>query len=131
MRTRFLELAEAAGYAVDPGLVTPALAARFHEVCPADAPTAVDYYILGAHDLFGIPRDGQGNHLAAYGRTPFFDPAVSVAITFREISGACAGIDSDREAIAAFGGGDASYADPAVQNAILRAWVDFAATNCP
>ncbi|MBN1770391.1 MAG: hypothetical protein JXB32_03950 [Deltaproteobacteria bacterium] len=130
MRTRFLELAAAAGYPVDAGLVTPALAARFHEVCPSDEPTAIDYYILGAHDVFGIPRDGQGNHLAAYGATPFFEPAVSIGITFREISASCASIDSDREAIEAFGGADASYGTPAVQDAILRAWVEFSAASC-
>jgi hypothetical protein len=37
----------------------------------------------------------------------------------------------DETAIAVFGGGDASYDDPAKQALILSLWVDWQAEHCP
>jgi len=122
--------AAAAGFGTDPGLVTPEIAARFQEVCPGGTPSAVDYYLLGAHDIFGIPKDAKGNHLPAYGKFPLFSPGVSIRVTFAELSSSCATIDSDNEAIAIYGGGDPSYGDPAKQATILSLYKNFEAASC-
>ena len=131
MRALFLKLAADHGYDTRASLMTPALTDRFHQVCPNATPTAVDYYLLAAHDVFGIPRNGAGNDLAAVGTYPFVDPAISVALTFHALTASCATIHSDRDAITAFGGGDASYADPAKQDQILSYYQDYAAASCP
>ena len=90
MRQLFLDKAGAAGFPTSPSLVTPALAARFHQVCPNSTPTAVDYYLLGAHEVFGIPKNTAGNDLAAVGAFPLFTASVSVGLTFHELAGSCA-----------------------------------------
>jgi hypothetical protein len=131
MRQRFLDQAAAAGFATDPSIVTPELAARFATVCPTRTPTAVDYYLLGAHDVFGIPRNGAGNDLEAATAFPLFTPRVSVALTFAELAGACATITSDRDAIRIFGGSDTSYAQTAKQDEIMSYYGAFKAANCP
>lgn len=131
MRQRFLDEAQAAGFDVSPSLVTPALAARFHTVCPNATPSAVDYYLLSAHDVFGIPRNAGGNHLAGYGAFPLFSPRVSIALSFRELIASCASVHSDRDAITRFGGSDTSYATASKQNAILAAWQNYSSANCP
>lgn len=130
MRAKFLARAAAAGFAVDP-VIPAALAARFATVCPGKTPNAVDYYLLGAHEPFGIPRNTTGNDLAGYGMFPLFTPAVSIPLTFGELSGSCAQITSDRDAIRIFGGGDASYAQAAKQDQITSYYRTFAAANCP
>jgi hypothetical protein len=131
MRALFLKLAADHGYDTSASLLTPALTDRFHQVCPGATPTAVDYYLLAAHDVFGIPRNASGNDLAAVGTYPFVDPAISVALTFHALTASCAAIHSDRDAITVFGGGDSSYADPAKQDQILSYYQDFAAASCP
>jgi hypothetical protein len=130
MRASFIEACLAAGFAAGDDLVTPDTAARFHEVCPDDTPSAVDYYLLGAHDVFHIPRDDAGNFLEAFGVFPLFTPRVSIALTLGELASSCGSIDDDRDAIRIFGGGDSSYADPAKQNLILSYYENFAAENC-
>jgi hypothetical protein len=130
MRQRFLDKAAAAGFSTDPGLVTPALAARFASVCPTKTPTAVDYYLLGAHEVFSIPKNTSGNDLAAAGVFPLFTPRVSVALTFAELAPSCASIGDDREAITIFGGGDASYGNAAKQDEIMSYYGDYKAANC-
>jgi hypothetical protein len=130
MRQRFLDKAAAAGFSTDASLVTSALATRFATVCPTKTPTAVDYYLLGAHDVFDIPRNTSGNDLAAAATFPLFTPRVSVALTFAELAPSCASIGDDREAITIFGGGDASYATTAKQNEIMSYYGNYAAANC-
>lgn len=131
MRQRFLTDAAAAGFSVDPGLMTPELTTRFRTICATATPSAVDYYILAAHSVFGVPKNSAGNDLAGYGAFPFFTPSVSLDLVFRELSSGCASITSDRAAIAAFGGSDASYQTAAKQDQILAAWVQYQAANCP
>ncbi|MDB4963570.1 MAG: hypothetical protein JWP01_3569 [Myxococcales bacterium] len=131
MRQRFLASAMEAGFPVDASLVTPALATRFATVCPTKTPTAVDYYLLGAHDVFSIPRNTSGNHLAAHATFPLFAPKASVALTFGELAGACASITNDRDAIRRFGGGDASYGQTAKQDEIMSYYKAYKAANCP
>jgi hypothetical protein len=130
MRQRFLDKAAAAGFSTDPGLVTPALATRFSSVCPTKTPTAVDYYLLGAHDVFSIPRNTSGNDLTASATFPLFTPRVSVALTFAELAPSCATIGDDREAITVFGGGDASYGTTAKQDEIMSYYGNYKAANC-
>lgn len=131
MRQLFLQRAQAAGFSVDPNLVTPALLARFHTVCPNGTPTAVDYYLLGAHDVFDIPKNSAGNDLAGYGRFPLFTPSVSIGLTFHELTVSCASLHSDRDAIRIFGGADTSYATTAKQDQILAAWASYRSASCP
>lgn len=131
MRQLFLSRAQAAGFSIDPALVTPALAARFHTVCPAGTPTAVDYYLLGAHDLFGVPKNASGNDLAASGRFPLFTPRVSIALSFHELASSCASLQSDRDAIRVFGGADPSYATTVKQDQVLSYFNDYRAAHCP
>jgi len=130
MRAQFLAKAAAAGFSVSP-TIPAAMAARFATVCPGQTPNAVDYYLLGAHDVFSIPRNTSGNDLAGFGTFPLFSPGVSIPLTFRELSGSCAAIGSDRDAIRIFGGGDASYAQTAKQDQITSYYRNFAAANCP
>jgi hypothetical protein len=131
MRQLFLAKAAAAGFPTSPSLVTPALAARFHQVCPNATPTAVDYYLLGAHDVFGIPKNTTGNDLGAVGSFPLFTASVSVALTFHELAVSCSSLTSDRAAITAFGGADTSYATTAKQDQVLAPYTQFAAAHCP
>ena len=131
MRSRFLLEAADAGYRTDDGLLTPAILDRFETVCPGDSASAVDYYILAAHDDFGVPKDDSGNYPEGFGTYPFFDVAVSIGMTFGEIMASCAVIDDDRDAITAFGGGDPSYAATAKQDEILSLWWNYRDANCP
>ena len=128
MRERFLAAAAAAGFETGDDLVTPAVADRFAAVCPDASPSAVDYYLLSVHDVFGVPRDGAGNHLPAVGEFPLFTPAVSIHLAFSEIAASCADIADDRDAIRAFGGADSRYGDRDLQDRILASWTSFA---CP
>jgi len=131
MRQSFLAEAAAAGFSTSSSLVTSQIAARFQQVCPGSTPSAVDYYLLGAHDSFGIPKDTAGNHLAAYGKFPLFTPAVSVGLAFAALKTSCASIVSDRKAIAVYGGGDSSYGGTAKQDQILAYYQSFKASSCP
>ncbi len=130
MRDLFMDLADQAGYSTDADLMTEQLTERFHEVCPNDSPTAVDYYLLGAHDPFGIPKNDNGNYLEAVGVHPLMDTAVSVPLTFNILHGQCDTIDDDREAIAIWGGGDERYATQEHQDSILSHYNNFQAANC-
>ncbi len=131
MRQLFLDKAGAAGFPTSPSLVTPALAARFHQVCPSSTPTAVDYYLLGAHDVFGVPKNTAGNDLGAVGSFPLFTASVSVGLTFHELAASCATLRTDRNAITAFGGSDPSYASTTRQDQILAPYAQYAAAHCP
>jgi hypothetical protein len=130
MRNRFLELAAAAGFSTSSRLMTSALKRRFNQVCPGETPTAVDYYILAAHDTFQIPRNNLGSYLAALGKFPFFSPKVSIPLTFEELELSGQQLSSDGAAIKAFGGSNATYGNAEVQQAILRLYADFKADNC-
>jgi hypothetical protein len=130
MRQAFLENAEAAGFSTELSLLDANTISRFHEVCPDEEPSAVDYYILKAHDVFGIPRNDSGNYLAAYGEYPLFSADVSLGLTFRMLSGSCGSITSDRDAIRIYGGGDSSYAQHSKQDRILRLFQDFEQQIC-
>lgn len=131
MRARFLDDVAAAGFSVDPTLMTAELTARFRTLCATATPSAVDYYILAAHSDFGVPKNSAGNFLAGYGKFPFFTPSVSIDLVFHELASSCSSITSDRAAIAAFGGSDRSYQTTAKQDQILAAWVQFQAASCP
>lgn len=131
MRSLLLERMNAAGFATDAGLLTQPLVDRFHTVCPTATPNAVDYYLLGAHELFGVPKNTSGNHLAGYGRFPLFTPAVSIAMSFHELALSCANIHGDRDAIRIFGGADTSYASTTKQDQILSAYESYRTANCP
>ena len=104
--------------------------AQFSEVCPAGTPEVIDLYLLGAHDLFNVPRDDTGNFLDGQHGFPLFSPRVSIDLTFQALTSQCKKIDSDRKAIAVWGGDDASYANPAFQDKILALYTSFAAKNC-
>lgn len=129
MRARFRDKATAAGFSVTP-TIPAAMAQRFATVCPTKTPDAVDYYLLGAHDPFGIPKNTVGNHLAGYGTFPLFSPKMSIALTFAEMAGRCASIADDRDAIRIFGGADATYAQTAKQDQITSYYRNFAAASC-
>jgi hypothetical protein len=131
MRQLFLTRAQAAGFSIDPNLVTPALATRFHSVCPNAAPTAVDYYLLGAHEVFGIPKNASGNDIAAAGQFPLFTPRLSIALAFHELAVSCSSIQSDRDAIRIFGGADASYATTVKQDQVLSYFNNYRTAHCP
>jgi len=130
MRQRFLQQASAAGFSTASSLMTSALTARFKTVCPNATPSAVDYYILGAHEVFAIPKDASGNHLQGYGKHPLFTPAVSVGLSLSELAASCASIGDDRKAITVFGGGDASYGTSSKQDAILSLYQSFETSSC-
>ena len=131
MRQAFLDEAASAGFDVDASLMTASLESRFQQVCPGSESSVVDYYLLGAHDVFGIPRDGTGNYLEGFGAFPLFSPGVSIRLSFRELLNGCASIGDDGDAIAVFGGGDTSYTNPSKQAEILSYFNDWAAANCP
>jgi hypothetical protein len=130
MRQQFLDAADAAGYPVGDQLVTSHVSQRVAEFCPNATPSAVDYYILGAHDPFGIPKNDRGNALGSVGDFPFLDPAVSIELTFSILSSGCADISDDRDAIARWGGGDSRYSEASFQDGILAHYDNFAAANC-
>jgi hypothetical protein len=129
-RDELLIALEAAGFAADPSIVTEEIASRFAAVCPGETPTAVDFYLLGAHDHFGIPRNDAGNFLDGHGTFPLFSPDVSLSITFSQLFSSCKDLTSDRAAIARFGGSDARYSTQSMQNTILKGYQDFAAAHC-
>lgn len=130
MRQRFHEVADEIGYDTDDDIVTDALANRFWEVCPDEEPRALDYYILGAHEHFDIPRNDAGNHLEAVGDYPLMDPAISVPLTFHILQVQCDDITGDRDAIEQWGGGDPAYGTQDRQDQILARYENFAAANC-
>ena len=131
MRQRFLTEAAAAGFPTGPSLLTATIKQRFQQVCPGATPSAVDYYLLGVHDIFGVPKDAAGNHLAGFGLFPLFTPRVSVGLAFAELASGCASITSDRTAITIYGGGDSSYATTAKQDQILSYYQQFKSASCP
>jgi hypothetical protein len=131
MRQYLTELMDAAGFDTDPAIVTPELAVRFATVCSSATPIAADYYILGAHDVFSVPKNDAGNYLEGYGVFPFFSAQVSVNLTFRPLRLSCSSIADDRDAIDTWGGGDPTYGDWDKQTEILSLYQDFAAANCP
>lgn len=131
MRALLLSRMADAGFDTGDALMTPALLTRFRTVCATATPSAVDAYLLAAHDTFDIPRNASGNDLAAYGRFPLFTPGISIAMSFHELSLSCASLHSDRDAITVFGGGDASYASTTKQDQILSYFNDYQSAHCP
>lgn len=131
MRQRFLTEAAAAGFPTQAGLVTPTIKQRLLQVCPGATPSAVDYYLLGVHDIFNVPKDSAGNYLPGHGIFPLFTPKVSVGLAFAEMKSSCSSITSDRKAITIYGGGDASYASTAKQDQILNLYQLFKSASCP
>jgi hypothetical protein len=130
MRSRFLGELRAAGYPTDP-FVPPHVVSRVQSFCPGTPATAVDFYLLGAHEQFGIPTNNIGNHLApSFMAFPLFSPVVSVNLTFAELMNQCGGIGSDREAIRVFGGMDPSYSYWSTQDKIFGYYKRFAASHC-
>lgn len=130
MRARLLEAATAAGFSATPAEIE-SVAAELQTICPGAEPTAVDYWILAAHDVFGVPTDTAGNDLPHAGTFPFFEPRVMIDLFFDALEPSCASLVDDETAIAVFGGGDASYDDPAKQEMILALWVGWQAEHCP
>lgn len=130
MRQAFLDAAKDAGFSVDPSLMNEELTKRFRQVCSTATPSAVDYYILGAHSVFNIPRNTAGNFLQGYGKFPLFTPSMSIRLMFRALRLSCSSIGSDRDAIRIYGGADTSYGTTAKQDQILSYYNSFAATNC-
>jgi len=130
MRQHFLNALSQAGFSTDESLVTADIQSRMEEFCPDTTASVVDYYILGAHDVFGIPQDGVGNYLEGYGRHPLMTPAASVKLAFAELIVSCKNISDDRDAIEVFGGSDDSYASSSRKNTILSRYNNFASKNC-
>lgn len=128
MRSMLLSQMSQAGFSTASSLLTADQKSRFAQVCPSTTPSAVDHYLLGAHAAYGVPKDATGNHLAGYGKFPLFDPAISIALSLYPIEASCAKITDDRAAIAAWGGGDSSYATPAKQDQIMASWKGFQST---
>ncbi|MGZ3475160.1 MAG: hypothetical protein ACXWUG_13300 [Polyangiales bacterium] len=130
MRARLAKAIGAAGFtATDVEIAS--VDAQVKTFCPSSTATIVDYFILTTHSKFGVPTDGTGNDLANAGKFPFFTPRVVIDLFFDFFAGSCATLDSDEAAIAAFGGGDASYATPSKQAQILKLWNDYRAATCP
>jgi hypothetical protein len=130
MRARLLEAATAAGFSATPAEIE-SVGAELQTICPGAEPTAVDYWILAAHDAFGVPTDDAGNDLANAGAFPFFEPRVMIDLFFDALESSCAALVDDETAIGVFGGGDASYDDPAKQELILSLWEGWRADHCP
>lgn len=130
MRQAFLDAAKDAGFSTDSSLMNDALMKRFRQVCSTATPSAVDYYILGAHSVFGIPRNAAGNFLQGYDKFPLFTPSMSIRLMFRALRLSCSSIGSDRDAIRIYGGGDPSYGGAAKQDQILSYYNNFATANC-
>ncbi len=128
MRGKLLTALTNAGFATGASVVTPSDQAAVSGFCPGKTATAVDHYILGAHDLYGVPKNTTGNHLAGYGKFPFFDPEISISMSLAAIEASCASIGDDRDAIATWGGGAPVYGTPNMQNQIMKPWKDFQAT---
>ncbi len=129
MRTRLLAALSAHGFTPTAAQIAT-VNADLQTVCAGYAPTAVDYYILAVHSAFAVPTDTHANDLANVGRFPFFTPEVSIDMFFGELGGNPPALTSDRQALVVFGGTDASYRDPAVQDRILGTYTTWAAANC-
>lgn len=104
----------------------------FDEVCHKarrpvpDQPRAVDFYVLNAHTLFGVPANragGETDHLADF---PFYSPRLTTPFFFAAIRGSAKQDTTNRVAICSWGGSDKSYCREAKQNQILAAWDKFA-----
>ena len=131
MRTRLAKAIGDAGFSATAAQIA-SVTTDLHAFCPGATPTLVDYYILTAHSVFGVPKSASGNDLAHAGKFPFFTPRVVIDLFFDEISaGGCTSLTSDEAAIGVFGGGDASYRTASKQATILALWRDFKATSCP
>jgi hypothetical protein len=131
MRKKLLASISAAGFSVASSLVTSDVQSKVASFCGSGTTaTAVDYYILGAHALFGVPKNSGGNALASAAVFPFFTASVSVGATFAELAASCSSITSDESAISVFGGSSSYYSDPAVQKKILGTYKSYAAANC-
>ena len=131
MRARLAKAIGDAGFAPTAADVA-SVGAELGSFCPGVTPTIVDYYILSAHAVFGVPKSATGNDLTHAGAFPFFTPRVVIDLFFDEIAaGGCASLTSDEAAIGVFGGGDASYRTPSKQATILALWRDFKAASCP
>ena len=105
--------------------------AQVKQFCPSKAAELVDYYIVSAHSVFGVPTNSSGNDLPNAGVYPFFTPRVVIDLFFQLIAGSCPNLTSDEAAIGVFGGGDSSYRTASKQATILKLWRDFKASECP
>lgn len=112
--------------ATDIASVAPAL----RSVCAKAVPDAVDYYILTAHDKFGIPQDSAGNLLAAAGQFPFFSPEVSLDLLFAEIGSDPTRLSSDRAMIVVYGGNATRYRQQAFQSNVLGKYTSYRDAAC-
>jgi hypothetical protein len=130
MRARLAAAMSAAGFAPSADDIA-SVAGELASFCPGAEPTVVDYYILSAHDVFGVPIDAVGNDLANAGVYPFFTPRVMIDLFYDTFEPSCAALDDDETAVAVFGGADPSYDDPAKQAQILGLWHDWQARHCP
>ena len=91
MRRRFDTLAREAGFNLSDREIG-SIATEFEVVCRTvrgrkapDAPGAVDYYILNAHGLFGVPPNKVGRDLAHLATFPFYSARVTTSLFFSEI----------------------------------------------
>lgn len=130
MRMKLATAITAAGFSASAAEIATA-DAGVKSFCPAKSAELVDYYIVNAHSVFGVPTNGTGNDLPHAGMFPFFTPRVVIDLFFALVSGSCAQLTSDEAAIGVFGGGDASYRTATKQATILKLWRDFKAANCP
>lgn len=112
--------------ATDIDSIAPAL----RSICAKAVPDAVDYYILAAHDRFGIPHDSADNLLTAVGRFPFFSPELSIDLFFAEVGSDPTRLSSDRAMIVVYGGKDARYSKQAYQSSVLGTYTNYRDAKC-
>lgn len=116
---------------------------QFDDVCSSVAqsnrlqkpsrPQRIDYFILKAHERYGIPTDcasGRSTCVAKEGQMdtsyPLFSPAVTTGLFFLEIADKASTIGCDAEAICVWGGLNGSYCR---QSQILAPWRSICKTQ--
>ena len=91
----------------------------------------MDYYLLGAHDVFGIPKNTSGNDLAAVGKFPLFTASVSVALTFHELAVSCSSIPAIATPSPSSAAPTRATRRTARQDQNPRPYTQSAAAHCP
>lgn len=129
MRRRMNNSLRAHGFAPTATEIS-SVAPAVRSVCAKAVPDAVDYYILAAHDRFGVPQDSAGNLLAAADRFPFFSPEVSIDLFFAEVGSDPTRLSSDHAMIGVYGGNDARYRKPAFQSSVLGKYTNYRDAAC-
>ncbi len=130
MRMKLATAITAAGFTASTADIA-SVDAAVKSFCPSKTAELVDYYIVSAHSVFGVPTNATGNDLPHAEMFPFFAPRVVIDLFFQVIAGSCAQLTSDEAAIGVFGGGDATYRTATKQATILKLWRDYKVANCP